>query len=89
MQTTHTIDICCKDFTADLHYWRVNRQLSMTTLFDNTRELEDDETVTETIVTADGDVVMGVDPFEPIDARLLPDDDFEPIEVDETRLSRF
>lgn len=36
-------------------------------------------------------MVMGVNPFEPVDARLFPDDgdDFEPIEVDETTLSRF
>ena len=63
----------------------------MSDLYDDTRELEDDEAVTQTLVTTDGHVVMGVDPFEPVDARLFPDDgdDFEPIEVDETTLSHF
>jgi len=35
---------------------------------------------------------MGVDPFKPIDARLLPDDvgiGDRPINIDKTTLSRF
>ena len=58
-------------------------------LYDDARELDDDETVTETIELADGTTVVGVDPFGPIDARHVDADDFEPIEVTDRDVSRF
>ncbi|MFC7325042.1 hypothetical protein ACFQMF_10680 [Halorubrum rutilum] len=59
-------------------------------MFDHARELDDDETVTETIRLADGTTIVGVDPFRPIDSRLVDDDGGrEPVDVEETTVSHF
>lgn len=59
-------------------------------LYDDARELDDNETVTETIELADGTTVVGVDPFGPIDARHVDDDEGRrPVDVDETAVFHF
>jgi hypothetical protein len=58
-------------------------------LYDDARELDDDETVTETVELDDGTTIVGVDPFAPIDARHVDADDFEPTGVTDRDVSRF
>ena len=43
-------------------------------LFDGAQPIDDETTVTETVVFDDDTVLLGTDPFRPIDVMKVPDD---------------